>query len=291
MPIVDILRAAMADPLLSDVDIVWEPGWETRGRPGTFEPQGLVCHHTADRAYGSDYAILGAIRDGITQAGGYWLPGPLAQFGLGRSGTVYVVAAGKANHAGPGGWNGLSGNGTVWGIEAANDGIGEPWPARQVAVYLALIAALARATGFGAVDVCRHAEWSSAGKIDTYDSTGRLSDGAWIRGQVSQLLAGTPPTPPDPPKEDDMSLSIFDGPDGGIYRTDGFEKDGVPNEAWLRAFYLEAEQPVPHRGTLERDAFDSLINRPGTSVALAGPVSKYVAATQEPLGCAGEDAG
>ncbi len=283
LPITDIIRAAMDDPLLYDVDISWAPGWESRGRPGSFEPKGLVAHHTADRAYGSDYAILSAIRDGIDQ-GGSWLPGPLAQFGLGRSGTVYVVAAGKANHAGPGSWGRLSGNGSVWGIEAANDGIGERWPAKQVAAYLALIAALARATGFGAADVCRHAEWSSAGKIDPYDASGRLSDGSWIRSQVSELLANRPPAPPQPQEVSD--LFIFDGPDGGIYYTDGATwKRGVPNgnalEPWRRGL-------VPHLGVIERDYFDALPDFDlHPEAAMAGPLADYATA-QEPLGCAGD---
>jgi hypothetical protein len=290
VPITDIIRAAMDDPLLSDVDITWVPDWESRGRPGSFEPKGLVAHHTADRAYGSDYAILSAIRDGIDQ-GGSWLPGPLAQFGLGRDSTVYVVAAGKANHAGPGSWGRLSGNGSVWGIEAANDGIGEPWPARQVAVYLALIAALARATGFGAADVCRHEEWSTAGKIDPYDAAGRLSDGGWIRSQVSQLLANRPTPTPTPQEVPDMF--IFDGPDGGIFYTDGATwKRGVPNgdalEPWRRGH-------VPHLGQVSREYFDALPDfRLPASLGLVsvqtlpGPLADY--AEQEPLGCAAEDA-
>ncbi len=193
----------------------------------------------------------------------------------------------NSNHAGPGGWNGLSGNGTVWGIEAANDGIGERWPARQVAVYLALIAALARATGFGPADVCRHAEWSSAGKIDTYDATGRLSDGAWIRSQVAALLANRPPAPPQPSQEV-PDLFIFDGPDGGIYYTDGATwKRGVPNgsalEPWRRGL-------VPHLGVLERDYFEALPDFGlDPAPAMAGPLSGYV--TQEPLGCASADDG
>jgi hypothetical protein len=33
-------------------------------------------------------------------------PGPLCNVGLARSGAVYVIAAGRANHAGKGGWRG-----------------------------------------------------------------------------------------------------------------------------------------------------------------------------------------
>jgi hypothetical protein len=286
VPITDIIRAAMDDPLLSDVDITWVPDWESRGRPGSFEPKGLVAHHTADRAYGSDYAILSAIRDGIDQ-GGSWLPGPLAQFGLGRDSTVYVVAAGKANHAGPGSWGRLSGNGSVWGIEAANDGIGEPWPARQVAVYLALIAALARATGFGAADVCRHEEWSTAGKIDPYDASGHLSDGGWIRSQVSQLLANRPPITPPTSKEDDMADTLLSYGSGvALWHSSGLV---VP--------LASAKQVTDYlsRGVVVIDDLtaEQVDRINGASDALtAGPALAHVLAearAQEPLGCAGKD--
>lgn len=288
MPIVDIIRAVVADLDSHGYAVEYEPGWEDRGRPGTFEPQGLVCHHTADRAYGSDYAILSAIRDGIDQ-GGSWLAGPLAQFGLGRSGTVYVVAAGKANHAGPGGWNGLTGNAIVWGIEAANDGIGEPWPADQLDAYLSLATALARHTGFGPEYICRHAEWSTAGKIDT--ATAPLNSGAWIRAQVAERLSVDPPTaPPAPDPTEVPDVFIFDGPDGGIFYTDGVTyKRGVPNGDALLPWRLGH---VPHLGVVTRDYFDALPDwRPPGGLgllaepSLEGSLADYV---PEPLDCAGE---
>jgi peptidoglycan hydrolase-like protein with peptidoglycan-binding domain len=47
------------------------------------------------------------------------LPGPLAQLGLGRDGTCYVIAAGRCNHAGAGLWQGVStGNSSFIGTEA-----------------------------------------------------------------------------------------------------------------------------------------------------------------------------
>lgn len=282
---VAIILAATAHLEELGYDVHFEPGWEDRGRPGSFEPQGLVCHHTADRAYGSDYAILSAIRDGIDQ-GGSWLAGPLAQFGLGRSGTVYVVAAGKANHAGPGGWGLLSGNGTVWGIEAANDGMGEPWPAEQLDAYLALAAALARFTGFGPESVCRHAEWSTAGKIDT--ATAPLNSGAWIRAQVAERLA-EPPDPTPVPKEDDMAspfVLLTYGSGVALWHPSG---DVVP-----LASAKQVTDALTRGDVVMDDLTDEQVERiTGAKVALtAGPaLAELVRAArgeQEPLSCAGE---
>ncbi len=189
---VDIIRRAMADLLLADVPKHFVPGWENRGRPYPFHPECVVCHHTATSARASgDYPSLGIVRDGRSD-----LPGPLSQFGLGRSGMIYVIAAGTANHAGPGGWRGVSGNTRAWGIEAENDGVGQPWSPGQLDAYPRLCAALARHTGFGPEMVCAHREWNPRDKIDP---TG--IDMGWLRSEVARLLVGTPK-----PLEDDFAL-------------------------------------------------------------------------------------
>lgn len=188
-----ILRAVAADLQAQGIPVAFVPGWEDRGRPYRFNPQGLVWHHTATRGYAYDYPSLSIVRDGRSD-----LPGPLSQFGLGRhTGTVYFIAAGYANHAGGGGWEGLSGNGSVWGIEAENDGIGEEWGEATIRSYIALSVALARHTGFGPEMICRHAEWSDGGKIDT--ATAPLNSGSWIRSQVAAAMST-----PTPSKEDQL---------------------------------------------------------------------------------------
>lgn len=177
---IDILRRAMADPLLAGVEIRYTPGWESRGRPYAFNPQGFVAHHTASNARApGDYPSLGIVRDGRSD-----LPGPLAQFGLARSGAIVVIAAGYANHAGSGGWRGLKGNGSVWGCEAENDGVGEPWRSAQIRNFPRLAAALARHTPFAPEMCCMHREWTPA-KIDP---TG--IDGPAFRRYVTALLVG-----------------------------------------------------------------------------------------------------
>lgn len=183
-----LIRRAMAHPIMAGADIYWEPGWEGRGRrdpggrPYAFRPRGFVAHHTATSARtAGDYPSLGLVRSGRPD-----LPGPLSQFGLGRSGRIYVIAAGYANHAGGGGWRGLSGNGSVWGCEAENDGVGQPWSPGQLHWYPRLAAASAAVTPFGAEMVCAHREWTPT-KIDP---TG--IDMGWFRGEVARLLAGSP---------------------------------------------------------------------------------------------------
>lgn len=176
--------------------VVEVAGWRDRGS-ANFSPRGLVLHHTAGGANG-DMPSLSVIVGGRAD-----LPGPLAQFGLGRSGTVYVVAAGRANHAGSGGWRGLSGNTAVWGIEAENTGRGESWPAVQLNAYHRLAGVLAARSGFGADMVCAHREWTPR-KIDPAGI-----DMAAFRARVSQLLrppAHVPTVPARSPEEDDMYI-------------------------------------------------------------------------------------
>jgi len=72
-----------------------------------------MCHHTAGPLTGI-MPSLGVVTNGRPD-----LAGPLAQLCLGRDGTYFVVAAGRANHAGAGDWQGItSGNTNFIGIEA-----------------------------------------------------------------------------------------------------------------------------------------------------------------------------
>lgn len=145
------------------LNVVEVDGWQSRGS-ATFKPRGVVCHHTAGPST-EDMPSLRTLINGRED-----LPGPLCQVGLSRSGVVYVIASGRANHAGKGGWKGLGGNTDVFGIEAENDGR-QAWPGTQVAVYQALAAALISGPGVGgdAAFVCGHKEWAPARKPDPHD--------------------------------------------------------------------------------------------------------------------------
>ena len=96
-------------------------GWETRGRREMGTVVGVMCHHTAGPiASKGTMASLNVLINGRTG-----LPGPLAQLGLGRDGTFYVIAAGVANHAGLGKWQGQVDTGPG---EVEGDGRPQPSP-------------------------------------------------------------------------------------------------------------------------------------------------------------------
>lgn len=182
------------------VTVVEHPGWQTRGN-ATFAPRGVVCHHTAGPARG-DAPSLGTCVSGRPD-----VPGPLCHVVLARSGKAIVVASGRANHAGKGGWRGLAGNTSVWGIEAENTGRGEPWPAGQIDAYHRIVTAMCRG-GAGVAPipvsmVCAHREWAPGRKVDP---AGIDMDA--FRAAVAARLAGRPSTTTHTttdPMEDDMT--------------------------------------------------------------------------------------
>src|SRR6185295_17083966 len=144
-------------------------GWQTRTRPastGQFTPEGILCHHTASPAGTTDRTDLQCILAGNSQA-----PGPISTLYLGRSGSVYIVAAGRCNHGGKGIRPGIDSGCTdmnryLLGIEAGNSGVGEPWPKVQTDVYAAVVAAL-----------CDHYGWSVTQDVYLHATTGPPSGG------------------------------------------------------------------------------------------------------------------
>lgn len=138
------------------LEVVLEPGWETRGSADFF-PTVVVAHHTATKG--------SAVRVCVTGYQG--LPGPLCQVVLTREGVAHVIAAGRANHAGKGGWLGYSGNRRALGIEAENDG-SEPWPAGQVDAFHRCAAAMLAGIGKEPSHLCGHKEWAPGRKTDPH---------------------------------------------------------------------------------------------------------------------------
>lgn len=159
--------------------VVVVPGWRTRGAEFTATPQVVVGHHTASNP-GSNMPSLPILRDGRPD-----LPGPLCQVGLARDGTAYVVAAGKANHAGPGRWRDVTTSSLTVGIEAENSGVGEAWPQCQLDAYDVCAAVLLAELGQSSQMFCGHKEWAVP--------TGRKIDPAGIdldamRARIARLL-------------------------------------------------------------------------------------------------------
>lgn len=141
------------------------PGWKTRSTAttGMSTIKAIMLHHTAGPRTGN-YPSLGTVRDGRPD-----VPGPLAQLGLARDGSVYVIAAGRANHSGKGSGFGLPTNDAaryVIGIEAESTGVGGDWTAAQLDAYPRLVAALCQAYDVPVNRVIGHKEWAPKRKID-----------------------------------------------------------------------------------------------------------------------------
>lgn len=160
------MRIDWAAQVLRDakLSVVEEDGWAARGREFTRTPLAIILHHDASAA--------GQIPDHPSviihgRSGKKPLPGPLAQWYLNRNGVWHVVASGKANHAGSGYYNGLtSGNSNTLGIEAANNGVGEPWPEAQMQSYAKGVAAILKQLGAPSLNAIGHKEWAPSRKID-----------------------------------------------------------------------------------------------------------------------------
>lgn len=231
----------MADALVeAGLKVAESQGWKTRGRSEMGTVRGVICHHTAGPTSGN-MPSLGIITNGRSD-----LPGPLAQLGLGRDGTYYVIAAGRCNHAGAGNWQGFTaGNSNFIGIEAENSGKStDPWPDVQMDAYRRGVAAILKKIGANANMVCGHKEYALP--------QGRKPDPSFdmvaFRQQVAAIMAGTAPAPVLVPPADAQGRPTLrrgkNAPDLAdlikqVQRKVGVEDDGdfgAKTEAAVRAF-------------------------------------------------------
>jgi hypothetical protein len=149
------------------IETVEVAGWRTRSA-GSYGPRGSVNHHTAGGKNGA-VPSLATVIFGRTD-----VPGPLVQVLQSREPVgwdkAYLIAAGRANHAGKGGWNGLSGNSSVGGLEVEHVGTGTVSVLR-LEVSARIQAALLEAPGSSrdAGFCCQHAEWAPTRKVDFRD--------------------------------------------------------------------------------------------------------------------------
>ena len=143
------------------LNVVEVSGWTTRGHGQLNSVKSIIVHHTAGPATG-DMPSLNFIRDGSSS-----LSGPLAQLGLGRTGTWYVIAAGLSYHAGVVTDSSLYSNANAIGIEA--EGVGLPatntghsnWPEVQWQSYVRGVRALKNSFGVPTARVLGHKEVAS----------------------------------------------------------------------------------------------------------------------------------
>ena len=224
------------------------PGWENRGRRDVGRIFGVICHHTAGPKTGNMPSLNTLINGHST------LPGPLAQLGLGRDGTYFVIAAGRANHAGKATHNGkgilkglTNGNSNFIGIEAENTGLKTdlPWPEVQMDAYRRGVAAILKHIGQGKDFCVAHKEYAPGRKIDT------LFDMDAFRLTVGEIMTGTAPAPtmipavepPAKPGDAPGRPTLRRGMTGELTRqvqakvgVDADGKFGAKTEAAVRAF-------------------------------------------------------
>lgn len=165
------------------------PDWKDYGHGDFGDIWGIVVHHTGNAA-----ADPWSIRNGRPD-----LDGPLSQLHIAPDGTVTVVAAGVAWHAGNGSWLGLPTNGANFhtiGIECAwprdtsitaATQTRERWPDAQIIAMRDTCAAILGKLGYGVDRIIGHKEW--AGRAQGKWDPGNLSMD-WFRGEVAKAMRG-----------------------------------------------------------------------------------------------------
>lgn len=186
---------ADAERLGLDVDVIEVDGWENRGRPastGHFDPQGAhTKHHTG--ATSSATNPIPTLQTLIV--GRVDLPGPLSQVACAFNGDIYVIAAGRANHAGRVGKSGVvgmplgaDGNALAIGDEVDTNGT-QTLPEAQMRSMALVSRVVTRHCGRSVEWIHRHQDISSTGKWDIGNRTTQQ-----LRDDVAGL-----------PQEDDMA--------------------------------------------------------------------------------------
>lgn len=200
-------------------------GWRTRGRDPEHGPfsdvHGILIHHTGSDAGQSDDYL-----DFLATRGRPDLPGPLCNVSADMDGDLWLIAQGRANHAGTGssatfrhvanedypgyvselkpGPDDIDGNAVYYGNEVRYDG-GQPMTPKQY-----------RAATLWAAAICDFHGWSALSIIGHREHTGRKNDPGHcpmneFRTYVAALLKAGPPTTstpgstPEPPKGTTMA--------------------------------------------------------------------------------------
>ena len=155
------LRKAGYNVILEDI----EP------RPWLFHPDGVLLHHTASTSTVDIDQEKADVRY-LNSSTESW-PGPRVQWYVGRTGRIYLLAKGGANHAGTGelteyGIPANQGNAYLWGIEFQSRGLKPDFTNAQWEAGHALTAELCRVMQVTERRVWRHKDYDDdSGKIDT----------------------------------------------------------------------------------------------------------------------------
>lgn len=174
----------------------FESGWKRRGASGGAQMKavaGVLWHHDVSPRSGT-YPLRNMLRNG--RAG---LSGPLCHIGFDRDGTVWIVGAGKANHAGTGSVPGVvrnGGNTRLIGIEMTSAGTRPwDWTAAQLRQMPKLGAALSDIFGLSTSQHWAHYEYQN-GKIDPAGLPGNMPG---LRSRIGAVrFNGSAPAPSAP---------------------------------------------------------------------------------------------
>jgi hypothetical protein len=182
---------------------VMGPEWQHRSRrSGGYDagrPNHIMCHHTASGSASDGWPDVNYMIFSPSNPNR-----PTANLYIARTANIYVMAAGASNTNGVG--HDRCGmcpdnqmNTHALGIEAGNNGVGEPWPEIQQDCYVRLVQVLSAHYGIGHAQVEAHFEWTGR-KIDPAGessyATGRAS---WNMDAFRSDVTGAPPPTTTPP--------------------------------------------------------------------------------------------
>ena len=168
------------------LSVIEVEGWQNRGRPastGSFNPRGATTvHHVGARTSQSNPAAgLQLLITGRSD-----LPGPLAQIATDYNGNVYIIAAGRANHAGRIGKPGVvgmplggDGNEHSIGNEVMTDGTQKMPKAQEEAIALAAAVIT--------LHNARNSTW--AHRHEDISPTGKWDLGQWTTAELRRRVA------------------------------------------------------------------------------------------------------
>jgi hypothetical protein len=238
----NVLRAAGVRVEVGSINA----GWENRARgSGGFNgmPIGIVWHHTASSA--SVNSDLSYMIDGSPDE-------PIGNLLLDREGIVWPIAAGGANTQGKGGpaWFSRgtcpidSGNSNLFGMEVANNGVGEQWPQAQIDAYFAASNALNAHFGNLPTDLITHHEWAEDRKIDPakaqsvqgpWHPNSINSSGTWSGDDIrAECIRRTGSGPPQPTPSGDLMFTILDVRDTDVTFGGNMDPHGIAAQiTWL----------------------------------------------------------
>ena len=197
-------------------DIVEMPGWRTNNRnhiKAFTDVHATMIHHTAGEGPGLPSLVFN---------GTAGLPGPLCHDYLDRTGRLYLVGNGRANHAGtvarnaydavlnersthpyPDAAEPIDGNSVSYGLECENSGAeGRAWTAKQYDVAVRVQAARCRLHGWSANSVWAHKEATRRKPVDPRLDMDRF------RADVDARLAHDPSWNPN--EETDVAFTDAD---------------------------------------------------------------------------------